>query len=389
MLTIIGVKTALGLHLAIACVAQSIALPPRDQPLAASLTGSKFHQQLEQQTSGSWTNVELRSLLNKLASERRVAILLDRRIDPTVKMQVDIVDQPLREGLHEIARMVHADVSVTENLVYFGPPSATGRLRTLIELRTAELREASNEIPEQRRTQLTRRQTISWADLDTPSDILRPIAELYKLTIPQQDQVPHDLWAGNELPNSTAAEALSLILIQFDLTFSWIDGGHAIELVPIPEKVQLERRQRIRGRSADETLKLIGARFPQLESTVDGSDLIVRGTLEDHENVAALLNPSSTRKPTPQAPAPLQQRTFTLTIRRAPVRAVMDELKKSKVVFVYDEKALAAAGVNLDQPVDLDLNKATADEFLNALFSPLDLKFEIENLTVRLTPKKN
>jgi hypothetical protein len=35
------------------------------------------------------------------------------------------------------------------------------------------------------------------------------------------------------------------------------------------------------------------------------------------------------------------------------------------------------------------LNKATADEFLNALFSPLDLKFEIENLTVTLTPKKN
>lgn len=388
MLTIIGVNTALGLHLAIACVAQSIPNPPRDQPLAAPLTGSKFHQQLDQQTSGSWTNVELRSLLNKLASERRVAFLLDRRIDPTVKMNVDIVDRPLREGLQEFARMVHADVSVTENIVYIGPPSATERLRTLIELRTAELREASKEIPDQRRTQLTRRQTISWADLETPSDILRRISDPYKLTIRQQDQVPHDLWAGSELPNSTPTEALSLILIQFNLTFAWVDGGNAIELAPIPERVLLERRQRIRGRSAVETLKLIAERFPQLESTVDGSDLIVRGTLEEHENVAALLNPSSIRKPTLSAPAPLKQRTFTLTIRRAPVRSVMDELKKSKVVFVYDANALAAAGVNLDQPVDLDLNKATAEQFLNALFSPLDLSFEIENLTVTLTPKK-
>ena len=401
--------TIIGLILAAATVGQTSPNVPRERPATSAksindsptspksvaatpatdfLTGPKFHLELDQATSGSWTNVELRSLLNKLAAERRVAILLDRRIDPTVRWPVDIVNRSLRDGLQEIAHKAAADISVPDNVVYVGPPAAVHRLRTLIELRSVELQSKSNPVRDSRRTELTRPQSFSWDDLETPGDILQRIADRHHLSIKRPEMVPHDLWAGSTLPIVTAAGALSLVLIQFDLTFVWVDAGQGIELVPIPEHVVVERRPRAKGRSAAETLKLIAERYPDLDAKLEGADVLVRGTLEEHEAVAALLNPSSTKKPTGPVPAPLRQRNFTLTFKRAPVRDVMKKLEESNVVFVYDAAALTAAGVNLDQTVDLELNKAPADEFFQALFSPLKLAFEIDNLTVKLIPKK-
>lgn len=352
------------------------------------LTGPRFHQELNQVTTGSWENVELRTLLDKLSSQRRVAILLDRRIDPTVKIPVDLVDHSLKDSLQEIAQRVGADVSVPENVVYVGPSSAASVLRTVIELRTSEL--AASTIPERRRTELRRRHTVTWQDLDSPADILKQITDHYHLTIQHPEFVPHDLWGGCWLPEATAAEALSLVLIQFDLTFAWQNGGQGIELVPLPQQVTVARRSRPKGRSMVDVQKLVGELLPEVNARVDGSDLVVQGTVEQHEAVAALFSQSGS-KPPPKPPklGGLKQRVFAeIKFKRVPVRAVMKKLEESGVTFSYDAAKLEAAGIDLDQPIDLEVDKATADEFFQALFTPLKLSFEIDNLTVKLNPKK-
>lgn len=378
--------TIIGLFFALFSVGQ-VGSAPREPVPVDFLTGARFHTELDQATSGTWTNVEFRDLLNKLSVERRVAILLDRRIDPTVRVPLDIVNRSLTEGIQEIARKVQAEVSIPENVVYVGPPAAVRQLRTLIELRTAELLAKSPPIPEKRRTELSRRYPIAWRDLETPDDILRRVAEQFQLKIQGEDLVPYDLWAGCRLPSATAAEALSIILIQFDLTFSWTDGGKGIELVPIPQIVVIERRPRFKSKAA-EALKSIQDEFPNLDVRLEGTEIIVKGTTEDHEAIALLLSPNKPKKPVEKGPAPLRQRTFTLKFQRVPVRAVMAKLEESSVVFVYDAAALEAAGISLDQTIDLQLEKATADEFLKAVFSPLKISFEIDHLTVKLAPRK-
>lgn len=332
--------------------------------------------------------MELRTLLGKLGTQRRIAIVLDRRVDPTVKVPVDIVDHSLKDSLRDIARQVTAEISIPENVVYVGPAAATGRLRTLIELRSSELQSA--QIPERRRMDLRRRHSFTWQDLDSPADILQQVAERYHLTIHHPERVPHDLWGGSRLPDATAAEALSLILIQFDLTFAWQDSGQGIDLVAIPDDVAVERRTKPKGRAVADAQKLVDENLPELNARVDGSELVVRGTLEQHEAVAALLNRSTTTKPaTGPKLGPLRQRVFAeIKFKRVPVRAIMKKLEESGVVFDYDAAKLTAAGVDLDQVVDLEIDKATADEFFQALFTPLKLLFVIDNLTVKLTPKK-
>ena len=376
--------TVIGLLLAISSVGQ--AGPGGAPPSIDFLTGPKFQLELEQATSGSWANVELRSLFQKLSTERRVAILLDRRVDPTTRLAVDIVNRSLRDGLQDLARKVNAEISVPENVVYVGPPAATRKLRTLIELRSAEVQ--TKLVRENRRNELSKRQSYSWDDLDAPGEILTRIADRCHLTVRHLDLIPHDLWAAGHLPGVTCAEALSLILVQFDLTFSWIDGGEGIELGPIPAAVSVERRPRSKGRASSDIVKLIAERFPQVETLGTGGDLIVRGTVEEHEAITNLLSPTPTNKPASPAVSPLSQRIFTLTFKRAPVRAVMKKLEESSIVFIYDAAAFNAANIDLDQTVDLQLEKASADEFFKALFGPLNLSFEIDHVTVRLTPKK-
>ena len=368
------------------------------RPVTAFQTGPRFQTEIDRPLSGSWANVELRDLLKKIGDDRRVAILLDRRVDPTVQLPLNLTNSSLREGVRDLARLLGADISVAEPVLFVGPQSATRRLKTLIELRSSELTARESSIPDKRRAELSSRHTITWQDLDSPAEIVQRIADRYRLTIRNLDLLPHDLWVANTLPSVSAAEALSLVLIQFDLTFAWTgkaEGGGAgqgIELVSAPERPVIEKRHRVKGRTAAEALKLVQKYGPELVvKTVkaDGSDLVVRGLLEDHEAIAALFGGSATKKPDiTTGIKPIKQRLFTLKIDRVPVRVLMKKLEESEIVFEYDAEQLAAAGIDLDQPIKLEVEKASAADFFKAVFDPLHLTAEIDNLTVKLTPKR-
>ena len=215
-----------------------------DRASAVLFTGPKYRQALAQPLSGSWTNIELRSLLNEVAAERHISILLDRRLNPSVELPIDISNVPLQIGLTTIARRANGDIAILENCVFSGPRSATKSLRTLIELRSIELQSNPGTISKKRRLELLERRTFAWNDLDSPREILDQITEPTGLTISNAELVPHDLWAAATLPGFTLPEALSVILIQFELTFRWINGGDTIELIPVPEtgRIVLERR---------------------------------------------------------------------------------------------------------------------------------------------------
>ena len=121
---------------------------------------------------------------------------------------------------------------------------------------------------------------------------------------------------------------------------------------------------------------------------LDGSELVVNGLLEDHEAVVALLSGSATKRPDATTGVkPIQQRLFTLKIDRVPARVLMKKLEESEIVFEYDAEQLAAAGIDLDQPIKLEVEKASAADFFKAVFDPLRLTAEIDNLTVKLKPK--
>lgn len=357
------------------------------QPMPRLLVGLPFREALHQPLSAAWDQVPLRVLLRRIETERRVAILLDRRIDPTPPYTVRFTEESLLAALETIGQQAQAAVSHSDRVIYLGPPQAADWLQTAIEQAESRLSEKTLAISEQRRFDLQRGQTFAWPDLSTPRDILEQIATAYDLTLEGLDAVPHDLWASATLPAVTAAEALTLVLIQFPLSWDWQPGGQGVRVKPWVNPPLIERRYRLRGSPA-EVLSKWQDHLPRATVRVEGQELVVQGRTEDHRQAQALrLGVSGSRGPVIREPQPLRRRLFTLQVERVPLRTILRELEQTGVRFEYDPAELAQAGISLDQPITLDVQKVRADEFFEAVLGKAGLQFEIDHLTVTLRPR--
>ncbi|HAB11614.1 MAG TPA: hypothetical protein DCE47_07990, partial [Planctomycetaceae bacterium] len=213
----------------VACLVPSIqAAPPRttrgDAPL---MRGAGFRRALAQRVSVVWVNTStdrlnqhtIRQLAVRSQELWRVSVVLDRRIDPSSELKVEVTNRPVREVIDSLARPVGGGTSEVGSVVYIGPADDSRVLRTLVQLRESELdREIRGPNRAARVTRLRRESTIRFEDLTEPREVLGQIAQKWKIEIDSLDAVPHDLWAGAEFPGVSATEALSLVLIQYGMT---------------------------------------------------------------------------------------------------------------------------------------------------------------------------
>jgi len=360
------------------------------EPLPARYrTQARFAAALERPIAGNWKGVSLRSILRRLSREREVAILLDRRVDPDQTIDIDTGECSLRSAIHEIAATAHSAASQVGNCLEVAPPAAAGRLRTIIALRERELAARKTEYSARAARLRSERVTIRWEDLDRPADILKTIGRQFGLTISGIEMIPHDLWAGATAPEVTAAEALSLVLNQFDLTFEWTDLGAGVRLVALPSTVTMERSYSLRDKSAGEVLHTIRSKIEGLDVEVRGRVLVVKGTVEQHESVAALMGLAKPtgRTPTKRASSPLEKQSFTLQAHGVSLRDLFRELQKQGLTIEYDVDRLEKAGIDLSQKVSVDLPQLPAPRFFGTLLEPYGLTFHFNRTSVVIEPK--
>jgi len=367
--------------------------PPVDvqRPEPRLVTGEEFQSALQRPITATWRHVPLRSLLNALSKEREISILLDRRVDPDRELPWDFTGRPLVTELADLAARHGAALSVLPNAVYIGPPDAVRKLRTIVHQREEELLAIAKSKDSGRDLELLRKSVLNWGDLARPADLVSRVASAYRLNVERIDQIPHDLWAGATVPSATAIESLMVVLIQFDLMFDWTDNLAGMRIVRTPEKFAIMRVYSPKNLDPVKTVEQWSAALPGAQIASRNGKILVTGSIEEHEAVEALLRPrllNGATDPTTASPAPLNRQTFTLKVQQVPVRAVMQELEKRGVIFRYDARALAAAGVDLDTRINLDVEKLDADAFFRAVFDPLKLKFQIDRLTVTLSPRE-
>jgi hypothetical protein len=372
-----------------------------DRPVPERVSGPLFAKALDTKVSASWRNVELRTILNRLADAHKTSVLLDRGIDPTQELDLDIDYQTLGAAFAVVAKSAGAELSILGNTIYIGPAKRVAKLRTLENLRAQEPLANGSRLPAGRMSELSRTETVHWNDLDEPRRLIVERANQAGIEVANPEAVPHDLWATATLPKATITETLSLVLIQFDLTFAWNEDATQIRLVPIPEVVAVEKPYTPSGgpsarasREAKERFLENAARsyeqkLPGISCRVDADNnrILVSATLEQHDVLAG----KDRALPTAHSPAekvpPLSKRQFTLHMERKPASALMKTLEESGVIFKYDPAQLAAKNINLDDPISMDVKQADANEFFKAFCEPLGLKFSINNVTVTLTPK--
>jgi len=359
------------------------------------VTGTTFRKVVEQPVTATWDNVNLRTIVRGIEEAKRVAILCDRRIDPTAELHVSASGEPLADFLERLAAGSQAGGTILGNTIYLGPRAMAARLRTLAALRKQELLDKNLGSSEGRRNELLRGHTVRWDDLETPADILARLAEQYSLTVEGLELVPHDLWGGAVLPDATPVEALALVLIQFDLTFVWTDHGRGIRLEKIPDRVVIEQAHPSpRGMSASAALASWQDKIPDLEARVEAGKIVVLGTVEIHEMIDRLRHGGSLpekKTPAREGPAlkPLKFERYTLKMRNTPASALLKELgtpARGQLTFEYDEAEFKTANINLDKLLSFDVKNATIEELLTATFDPLGVTFEIVDRAVKLKP---
>ncbi|HEX6985331.1 MAG TPA: hypothetical protein VF170_08135, partial [Planctomycetaceae bacterium] len=300
---------------------------------ATPLAGARLVRRLDAAVPGvTWSNVPLRHVLRQVSDGYAVAVLCDRRIDPTAAPEVTAANVPLRDVLRGIAAEAGGELRVVGNVAYVGPAEAARVVRTLAELRRQELASGGPRLAG-RRAELLNVKTVAWGDLTEPTEVLRLVAGRYGLAVENPDLLPHDLWAGATLPEISAPEMLTLLLVQYDLTFAWGDDLRSVRLVPLPgdlSRIAVERPYPFQGRP-DETIAALRDRFGEFDAEVADRQIVVRGPLELHEALGEVLagRPQARSRPATGDAAPLSRRRFTLAVSRVPARAVMEKLEQS------------------------------------------------------------
>ncbi len=370
-----------------ACIGAALVLAPADtrpaddagQPISWH-EGPALQRQLAQPADLVWSNQPVREGLRQIAKLHRVAILLDRRIDPDQSVRLRARQLPIGELIKQIAQQCGAETSLVGSVVYVGPPATASKLRTLAAVRADEML----KLPDDVRRLASAHKPLVWPELTEPRKLLEQLASEVRMTLADPQLVPHDLWAGASLPSLCWTDRMTLVLAQFDLTFVVQNG--TIRFTPIPATVELTRSYP-GGKQPNVAAHRFASLAPKAQVKVVGDKVLVTGSLEDHDRISGK-HAETGPKPQP-ANDPLADQRYNLKVAEQPVGPLLRALcEHLKMELSLDERELTAAGIDLGRRVSFEVEQATIDELLSAMLKPVGLTPNRNGMKLEVKPAK-
>lgn len=359
------------------------------QESSQPLKESQFEQAISRPLNANADRTTLRHYLRRLSQVQQVAILLDRRVDPSQQVDVAISADYFDDGIRKFVQQAACEISIVADTIFVGQPDAALSLRTRIELARDEM-DGVKQLTPKRQFELLRRYQLDWDEVTSPQEMITRHADRYKVRITNPEAIPHDLWTSGTIANPNFIEGCLMILTQFGLAFEWVTA-HEIRIVPQIPDVGINQGHHPKGMNLEEALALTKQQFPQLEVRQYRNTILFTGTVEDHEAVAILIGEKpSLRKRTPTASNDsLDDVRFTFKMVEKPFGSLMATLQVQGIEVHYDKQEIEAAKIDLGKPISLELNEATIHQLLEKSCTKVGLSYQIENGTVRLVVPKN
>lgn len=318
--------------------------------------------------SAVWQGQPLRQAMDNLARSQGVAVVIDRRLDPSTPLTGQHADATVDELFSAAAQAAGGGATRLGEVHYLGPPNTAARLRTIAALRSEE----AKRLPAPYRNRLLKKMPLAWDELGEPREILRRLCAEAQVQCETSEAVPHDLWAAVKTSPLTWTDRLTLVLAQFDLTFELHDDGTAMRLAPLPEFAVIERRYP-GGTSAARVAERFRQRLPEGDVSVVNGEVVVRARVEEHELLTSRSSAAQETKPV------AGESRYQLQLQGVPLRQALAALEKRLMIsFTYDEEGLTRAGVDLDMPVSIRVQDVTLDALLTALLQPARLAYRQE-----------
>ncbi len=348
----------------------------QSEPLVVSaeperlLTGRALRDALEERRSETSKGIPLRQALQRLRMDTGIAIVLDRRIDPSRLVDASTEYVTTRNSISAYAKSAAASASFGDNVVAIGPADATARLRTLTTINRKSILSMRRTLAAELYRSLAKSHNWSWRDLTAPRQLIVQAAIDLGTTVDNPEIIPHDLWATVNLPPLTFVEFATLVLNQFDLNFE-VTADDTIRIVPGVESVAIQQTHRVPSREKDTVVKRWQKDFPQLTVNWKGGSAVVTATVETHERLRELIRNNGTG---PVAAAAVKDRLFTMKAAAGtPIGRVIDTLRQSGIRMRIDGRTDEELAPLLLQTVEFDLVKSPGSEFFPRVFSTWDV----------------
>jgi hypothetical protein len=301
--------------------------PLHSAPPAA---GKQLRKILDTSVSWSVRDVSLGQMLNDFSSQSGAAVLRHRLLNPRQPVSIDSGFVPRIRILQQTAEVIPGAVVVqTDKYVLIGPQLQTRRLPVLLlhsaqqELEWKQL--PGRPIPRQATTSFPQ----SWQTPATPAEILRQAADRSGIQIRNLPQIPHDIWAEQQLPPLTFLELASLVLSQFDLYADADAQQPAVTIRPIAVDEEFTLRHPSQ-RDQRDAIQQQWKQGPQPRWS--GSDAILTATIDQHADFAALsAGPNKAAGNPAVSPDSLQTRLFQLQADRARLGDVVATLRSNGI----------------------------------------------------------
>lgn len=337
-------------------------------PPAVAQTGAELRARLELLTSISLTGSQIRSAAGAIARSGDVALVLDRRVDPELPIELNAVDRPLEVVWRRLVEVAGLGYTTVGPVVYVGPSTTARDLNTLAAVR----RDEAERTPPALKTKLMHIEATQCAAPCDVRELWNRLTAEAGLTTANPERMSFDLWPAIQWAPLPLVDRLTLVAVQFDLTFHIDPTARTITLEPIPQGVTLERSYAA-GPKPQETLTRFRALAPEAVVKQSGAKISVVGKYEDHQRLTAPATAQVAVKPD-VAPAAGAQ-VHSLRVKDVPLKALVQVLReKHKLKIDVDEAAIQAAGLSLDGLTAVDVNKVSLEQLLEQAAAPLGLQ---------------
>lgn len=357
----------------------AVAVPSPARAAETWLVGGAFQAELDKPCVAIFQDKPIRDALRDLARQLRVALVLDRRVDPTRPVSLGGDRLSLREALASLAAQQGLGLAEVGDTLYLGPTETARVLKTAAEIQ----RLAIGALPAARRVDLAKARPVAWQDLESSSEVFLRLARAAGVKVVNAELVPEDLLWGEAFGNASAVEALTLFLAQFDLGYEWQTAGASVRLVPFRSEISVRRSHAVTDDRKGEILRLAGEAWPGLEMQQPKGALEFAGLVEQHEMLEQWIRPSKSAgtsrpvKPT----GDLSKKRLTFRVVQTPARDVLKNLEVTGLSFVVDES------VDLDTRLSFELKDAPVSRVIDEIAMQLKAEASLDKTVVRMRPK--
>lgn len=362
-------------------------------------TEAELTQALQTPVSLVWDGTPIRETLERFSENQRVAIRLDRRVNPAFLISGSFQNAAIPQILHESLQnetLLSKNLAFTEvgNLLYAGPRDWTMRVRTVVERKEYDAKkQLSNAAQKKWFTPCP----LAWDRAAQPKEILENLAQKQGLKLDGLKNVPHDVWPAGSLPPMTPIEICVLILGEFNLTLEFSPSGASVaELTPqdgVRSVIYAVKKV------PEEKLAALRNVFPDMKTVTKLDKIQITVPVEAHQflrdsesktfpvgTLAFLLGAASTDASgrTPTGVDRSLQRFSGKVANQMFLPVLKQFCDMQGYTLEMDADALVSSGIALDALISVEFKDATADEVIQSIAAAGKCTVEIQKNKVIL-----